>query len=325
LIALSIRVSKHIELCWGTTLLRKRRRCYAGQEDFEGGPMDAKEMDARDLMPSEAVAASIQKDFEAYEGERRRAAGQVGWQLPLFFGLLVIVAVVLLLFLNDFSDPSERWFSKLHIALYCGVMAGGFLAYRLGMKPATDLQQSFRAHLLPVILGFVTDVTYRHGVKPVSFARLPKEASGSFDRYHFDDVISGTYEGFPFELYETHLTRKRQGNRYSVQRRHSGVPPGPAVSGPAGRHTPWCWVVSQFEICHGAAAKQSLFDIPQPYRRGNAHRRLRASLRFLTKPSLQLEWGRGGIEVRQPPRFPDTSVENDRFSQSAGKSPLEPI
>lgn len=168
-------------------------------------------MDAKDLMPSEAVIASVQKDFDLYEGERHRAVGQVRWQMPLFFGLLAIVAVVLLLFVNDFSDPSERWVSKLHIALYCGVLGGGVLAYRLGMKPATDLQQSFRAHLLPDILGFVRDVTYRHGVTPISFARLPKEATGGFDRYHFEDVISGTYEGFPFELYETHLKRKRQG------------------------------------------------------------------------------------------------------------------
>jgi len=173
--------------------------------------MDAKEMDARDLMPSEAVIASIQKDFDLYEGERGRAVSQVSWQMPLFFFLLAIVAVVMLLFVNDFSDPSERWVSKLHIALYCGVLGGGVLAYRLGMKPATDLQQSFRAYLLPVILGFVGDVTYRHGVKPISFARLPREATGDFTRYHFEDVISGTYQGFPFELYETHLKRKRHG------------------------------------------------------------------------------------------------------------------
>ncbi|UVK37138.1 DUF3137 domain-containing protein [Mesorhizobium sp. AR10] len=164
-------------------------------------------MSTKDLMPSEAVIAAIQKDFELYESERLRAAGKVRWQLPLFFGLLIVVAVLLTLLFNELA--AEQWFSQPHIVLYCATMAGAFLAYKLGMKPATDLQQSFRAHLLPVILGFVTDVTYRHGVRPISFARLPTEATGSFDREYFDDVISGTYEGFPFELYETHLTQKR--------------------------------------------------------------------------------------------------------------------
>jgi hypothetical protein len=45
-------------------------------------------------------------------------------------------------------------------------------------------------------------------VTPISFARLPSETVGSFNRQSFDDVISGRYEGFPFELYEATLRQK---------------------------------------------------------------------------------------------------------------------
>jgi hypothetical protein len=165
-------------------------------------------MEARNFMPSEAVIASIRHDLELYESERRRAVGRIRWRLPLFFGLLIAVVVLLAFFFNEFADPNEQWVSSPHVFLYLGAVAGAVLAYSLRRKPATDLQQSFRHHLLPIIFGFVTDIGYRHGVRPASFDRLPTDATGSFDLEEFDDVISGKYEGFPFELYETHLTHK---------------------------------------------------------------------------------------------------------------------
>lgn len=168
-------------------------------------------MDAKDFMPGEAVIASIKRDLELYENERRKAAGQVRWLLPLYLGLLVVVVVGLALLLNEFADPNEQWRSFLHVVLYCAACGGAFLVYKIGTKPATGIQQSFRQHLLPIIFGFVRDIDYRNGAKPASFDRLPREATGNFDRQEFDDVISGKYEGFPFEIYETHLTAKQIG------------------------------------------------------------------------------------------------------------------
>ena len=43
---------------------------------------------------------------------------------------------------------------------------------------------------------------------PPSFARLPRKVVGTFNRQSFDDVITGEYEGFPFELYEAQLSYK---------------------------------------------------------------------------------------------------------------------
>jgi hypothetical protein len=163
----------------------------------------------KDFMPGEAVIASIKQDLELYESERRKAARRARWRLPLFFGLLIVVVVFLALLFNVVADPVEQWLSPLHVFLYAVAFGSTFLVYRLGMKPAWDMQQSFRSHLLPIIFGFVSDVSYRHGAKPDSFDRLPRDATGDFDREEFDDVITGRYEGFPFELYEAHLTKKQ--------------------------------------------------------------------------------------------------------------------
>lgn len=79
------------------------------------------------------------------------------------------------------------------------------LAYFRALRPATRLQRSFRDTLLPMIFGFVRDVHYQHGTRPNSFDRMPRETVGAFSRQSFDDIISGRYEDFPFELYEARL------------------------------------------------------------------------------------------------------------------------
>ena len=50
--------------------------------------------------------------------------------------------------------------------------------------------------------GFIKDIRYANATTPDSFDRLPRQATGSFNRQSFDDVVSGKYEDFPFELYE---------------------------------------------------------------------------------------------------------------------------
>ena len=55
------------------------------------------------------------------------------------------------------------------------------------------------------MFGFIEDVGYKHNQTPISFERLPREIVDGFNRQSFDDVISGRYEDFPFELYEATL------------------------------------------------------------------------------------------------------------------------
>ncbi|WP_181176208.1 DUF3137 domain-containing protein [Mesorhizobium sp. B2-3-4] len=156
-------------------------------------------------MPSETVIAGIRKNIEAYEAARASAVRQVRWRVPVFVGLaLIAVAVVAWLF-NKVADPNEQWVSTPHVFLYVIGFAASILLYFQAVKPATRLQQSFRNTLLPIIFGFIRDVSYQHGERPNSFDRLPREAVGPFNRQSFDDVISGRYDTFPFELYEAEL------------------------------------------------------------------------------------------------------------------------
>lgn len=165
-------------------------------------------MDAQGLMPDENVIAGIRKDIEAYEVDRANAYAQVKWRVPLFLGLTFVAAVVLAFLFNNFASPYEQWRSAPHMFLYFGTLVVAFFAYSHAMKPATRLRQSFRDRLLPIIFGFVGDLRYTNATTPSSFDRLPRQSVGSFNRQTFDDVISGRYEDFSFELYEAKLSYK---------------------------------------------------------------------------------------------------------------------
>ncbi|MER9838008.1 DUF3137 domain-containing protein [Mesorhizobium sp. M0145] len=177
-------------------------------------------METADFMPNEAVIAGLRKNIEAYEAQRASAHRRTRWRVPLFIGLvLVFVAFVAWLF-NGVADPNEQWFSTPHVFLYIGGFLAAILLYFQAIKPARKLQQSFRSTLLPIIFGFIEDMQYRHNVKPNSFDRLPRETVGPFNQQSFDDVFSGRYEGFPFELYEANL---REGTGKSTTAVFKGV------------------------------------------------------------------------------------------------------
>jgi hypothetical protein len=165
-------------------------------------------MDTQDFMPDEAVIAGIKADLERYEAERRQAHRAVMWRRPVFIGVALAVIFAIAWFFNGLADPNEQWFSTPHVFLYFFGFFALFFVHSQAMKPATRLQQSLREKILPVIFGFIENLGYRHEATPDSYGRLPQETVGSFNRQSFDDVISGRYEGFPFELYEATLRRK---------------------------------------------------------------------------------------------------------------------
>lgn len=162
-------------------------------------------VETADFMPGEAVIAGIRRDIETYEARRASVVRQVRWRVPVFIGLVVATVALVAWLFSKVADPNEQWFSTPHVFLYILGFSASILVYFQAMKPATRLQQSFRDTLLPIIFGFVRDFSYQHGERPNSFDRLPREAVGPFNRQSFDDVISGRYEGFPFELYEAEL------------------------------------------------------------------------------------------------------------------------
>lgn len=162
-------------------------------------------METADFMPSEADIANIRKDIETYEAARASAVRQVRWRVPLFVGLVLVFVVLVAWLFNKVADPNEQWFSTPHVFLYLVGFAASILLYFRAIRPATRLRQSFRETLLPIIFGFIGDMRYQHDVTPNSFDRLPRETVGGFTMSRFDDIISGRYDGFPFELYEADL------------------------------------------------------------------------------------------------------------------------
>ena len=165
-------------------------------------------MDARGFMPDDTAVAGIRKDIERYEAERASAYGKVKWRVPVFVGAVLVLAAIVAYGFNDFADPNEQWLSSPHVFLYFGTFVAVFFAYSFAMRPATKLRQSFREHVLPLVLGFIKDVRYANATTPDSFDRLPRQAVGTFNRQVFDDVVAGKYEDFAFELYEANLSQK---------------------------------------------------------------------------------------------------------------------
>ena len=173
-------------------------------------------MDAKDFLPGEGVVAGIKADIERYETERRRAHRAVMWRIPVFDGLWIAAILGVAYAFNSFADPNEQWLSTPHVFLYIVGFFALFFIHAQAVKPATALQQSLRDRIMPLVFGFIEEMGYRHEATPESFKRMPQEASGAFNRQSFDDVISGRYEGFPFELYEATLTHKAGKSRSTV-------------------------------------------------------------------------------------------------------------
>jgi len=173
-------------------------------------------MDAREFLPGEGVVAGIKADIERYETERRRAHRAVMWRIPVFDGLWIAAILGVAYAFNSFADPNEQWLSTPHVFLYMIGFFALFFIHAQAVKPATVLQQSLRERIMPLVFGFIEEMGYRHEATPESFKRMPQEASGAFNRQSFDDVISGRYEGFPFELYEASLSQKSGKSRSNV-------------------------------------------------------------------------------------------------------------
>lgn len=165
-------------------------------------------MDTKQFMPDEAMTRRIIGDLAGYEAERKKAHAQVQWRVPVFVGVFLLIVGLLAWGFNGFADSNEQWFSAPHVFLYVLSFIALFFVYSTALSPATKLQQSFREQLLPIALGFIKDIKYNKGRTPDSFDRLPQETVGAFNRRAFDDVFSGRYEDFPFELYEASLSQK---------------------------------------------------------------------------------------------------------------------
>lgn len=162
---------------------------------------------ADDYMPSDEAVAELRTSIDAYNGERPVVSRQARWRILLFVGgtaaFFLILVIVLRALVPGFELLSNWGF---FIAVIGAFMTFG--GYALAMAPARAFQQRLRSTLFTRLFPFVETVSYSHGQRPGSLARLPVEATGRYNRQSFDDLISGGYEGFPFELFEATLKRK---------------------------------------------------------------------------------------------------------------------
>jgi hypothetical protein len=165
-------------------------------------------MTVDDVMPNATVLAAIRTDIEAYEAARTQAAKSVRWRVPLFLAILAAVVVVVAMILNSLASPFEQWRSAPHVFVYIAGFILAIFVYFWATAPARQTQQDFRNRLFPTIFRFIEDFRYAQNQPPASFDRLPRELIGSFNRQSFDDVITGRYRGFPFELFEARLAQK---------------------------------------------------------------------------------------------------------------------
>lgn len=153
------------------------------------------------------AAAAIEQAIAAYNGEQAGVAEQVRKRTPLFVGGVIAGVVVLAVLFSQFSGD-DGYFSTAHIIVYVAGFFGLFLALDLARGPAKILQQGLRDRVLPLTFSFLADPSYANAATPKSFDVLPRKVVGRFNRRSFGDVIAGTFEDTPIEVFEATFKNK---------------------------------------------------------------------------------------------------------------------
>lgn len=161
---------------------------------------------------SEAVAngdaaGDIERAIAAYNGEQAAVAAAVRRRTPLFLGA-VIAAVAGLAFLFSLFSGDEGYLSTAHIVLYVAGVFALFLALDQARSPAKELQQGLRDRVLPLTFSFLENPSYANATTPRMLDALPRKVVGGFNRTTFGDVIAGSLEGKPIEVFEATFKNK---------------------------------------------------------------------------------------------------------------------
>src|SRR5690606_4911644 len=123
-------------------------------------------MRAEDFLPGEAIVAGIKEEIERYEAERRRVNRSVGWRLAVFYGLTLVAVFAIAYLLNGVAHAQEQWISLPHIILYVlGTLTLIYLHWS-AVSPARTLRKSLRQRIMPVVFGFIENISYRHKEMP---------------------------------------------------------------------------------------------------------------------------------------------------------------
>lgn len=157
-------------------------------------------------MPDPQTLAAIRADIESIEAARRSARRMAWLRLGLFYVVLLAIIFYAGSILNGGADAAEQWTSTLHVYVYVLGLAAAIAGYFWATAPVRRAAEARRA-LLPRLFRFIDGLSWRKGEAPAALDRLPREIVGAFNRQTFDDVMTGIYKGFPFEVFEATLAQ----------------------------------------------------------------------------------------------------------------------
>ncbi|MBO3760466.1 hypothetical protein [Ciceribacter sp. L1K22] len=163
------------------------------------------------LAPAPETLARIRAEIDAYNAERapvereawmRRGAALMGFAVAVVALLLVVGAI------------GGRFIAGLAGLAIAGLAYG---AVFWSERPLRRFRQGMRDRLLPLIFGFVDDLSYKAEGSRRVLERFPK-ACLPHDQATFRDEIGGTDGGFRFLIGETVMTTGKGKGRKEVFR-----------------------------------------------------------------------------------------------------------
>lgn len=242
-------------------------------------------MDASAFMPDASLQAAIEKDVENFNRRRRVAVVEVDRRRKgLFVAYGLGIALVLFILYRFFSE-TEIGRNFMIFTVVMGAVGIPWVL-KLAREPGRRVQQEFRDHMLPVILGFLDDFRYRNGFRPASFERVPKTLLGSYNRETFDDFITCRIDGTAVDIFEVKLERtSKNSSRIIFQGvimacQVEGAFPGRLLA--SRRDTGWAFLRAIFE-------RDTLMEM-------RSHTPLDDSYQFKTDaPEAAGQWLRGGL------------------------------
>lgn len=168
-------------------------------------------MNTDQFLPDEATVAAIEKDIATYNQRREVEHKALERREPIvMMSYAVGVAFLAYLAYRLFSH-SASWYMP---SLFIGAVGIGSWSrvQKWARRDAEWTQQNFRDHIVPVMLGFVPQLRYSHGINPRSFAHIPKQLLPAHNHSEFDDVLSANLDGRRFELFEAKLVQRSKNS-----------------------------------------------------------------------------------------------------------------
>lgn len=161
----------------------------------------ARAFDEASMMPDPAAMETIRAVIREYnEGRPAIVKAMQGRRMMMLvpYGTLCVVILIGILM-------TVEWRKILGYVAAAMGFAGYFL-WRQANRPMGKFRQTLRERMLPAIFGFVEGIRYANGMMPAFMQKLPKPGLIRYDTAHYDDFVSGIYQGMDFTLGEIRLT-----------------------------------------------------------------------------------------------------------------------